>query len=112
VVPFPAEVGVENAMDVRAALDGELRDGVTVLVADLAATTRLSLEGLQVLVLVRAAARRRGAELRLAAVQPAVLRFMEVTGTARIFPLYASTDQARAAWAGSSPPPPLTGDGT
>jgi anti-sigma B factor antagonist len=112
VVPFPAEVDAENAMDVRAALDGELRDGVTVLVADLAATTSLTLEGLQVLVLVRAAARRRGAELRLAAVQPAVLRFMEMTGTARIFPLYGSTDQARAASAGRSPPPPLTGDGT
>jgi anti-sigma B factor antagonist len=113
VVRLPGCVDVGNAMDVRAALAGELRDGVRVLVADLAATASLALEGLQVLVLVRAAAARRGAELRLAAARPAVARYLELTGTARMFPLYDSVDRARAAGrpAGSRLRPGRSGQG-
>src|SRR6202034_152713 len=54
VVPLPAHVDVSNAMSVHAALEAELRAGVT----DLAATASLGLEGLQVLLLTRAAAAR------------------------------------------------------
>jgi hypothetical protein len=53
VVPLPAHVDVSNAMSVHAALEAELRAGVT----DLAATASLGLEGLQVLLLTRAAAK-------------------------------------------------------
>jgi anti-anti-sigma factor len=105
VVPLPARVDVSNAMSVHAALEAELRDGVTVLVADLTATASLGLEGLQVLLLARAAAARQGARLRLAAVQPAVLRYMHLTGTARMFSLH-TVDQARAGRQ-DEPPQPL-----
>lgn len=106
VVRLPAHVNLPAAMDVRAALDAELLDGVTVLVADLAATAALSLEGLQALLLARAAATRRGAELRLSAVQPPVLRYMALMGTTGMFPLYASVDEARAMPQAEPPPPP------
>jgi anti-anti-sigma factor len=102
VVPLPAHVDVSNAMSVHAALEAELRAGVT----DLAATASLGLEGLQVLLLTRAAAARQGARLRLAAVQPAVLRYMTLTGTARMFSLHDTVDQARADRQ-DEPPQPL-----
>jgi len=96
VVKLPPVVDVANAMDVRAELAGMLVDGVTVLVADMAATTTLTLEGLQVLVLVRSAARGKGAQLRLASIQPPVRRFMGLAGADQLFRLYESVELARA----------------
>lgn len=97
VVRLPVQVDVTNAADVRGALDEELQGRVTVLVVDLAATESLSLEGLQVLVLARTAANRRGADFRLAAAKPQVRRFLDVTGTRQLFPLYESVAAARIA---------------
>lgn len=82
-----------------------LAGGVRVLIADMAATTTLTLEGLQVLVLVRATAARQGARLRLASLQPPVLRYMGMTGTKRLFPLYDSVEHARAVPEAEPPEP-------
>jgi anti-sigma B factor antagonist len=71
---------------------------VPVLVADLGATKMLSLEGLQALLLVRAAAARRGAQLRLASLRPHVRVKMELTGTVRLFSLYDTVEQACAGY--------------
>lgn len=105
VAALPAAVDVANAMDVRHELSEMVRDGVTVLVADMAATTSLSLEGLQVLLLARTTAARRGAQLRLAAIRPHILRFMELTGTSRLFSLYPSVKAAREARVNEPPEP-------
>lgn len=96
VARLPAVLDLTNAMNVRSELDELLVNGVTVLIADMTATLTLTLtlEGLQALVLVRAAARR-GAQLRLAAPQPAVRRYLNLTGTSGLFPLYDTTGQAR-----------------
>lgn len=95
VARLPAVLDLTNAMNVRSELDELLVNGVTVLIADMTATLTLTLEGLQALVLVRAAAARRGAQLRLAAPQPAVRRYLNLTGTSGLFPLYDTTGQAR-----------------
>jgi len=59
VAVLPAAVDVASAMQVRDGLVSLLTDGVLVLIADMSATTALSIEGVHSLVLVRAAARRR-----------------------------------------------------
>jgi anti-anti-sigma factor len=95
VAKLPAVLDLANAMDVRNELDELLVNGVTILIADMTATTTLALEGLQALVLVRATAIRRGSQLRLAAPQPAVRQYMNLTGTSGLIPLYDTIDQAR-----------------
>lgn len=97
VARLPPVVDIANAAGVRAELGGLLADGVRVLVADMTATTALSMEGVHSLLLVRTLAKKRGAQLRLAAVNPRVRRYMALTGTDQLFPLYASVDHARTA---------------
>src|ERR1700733_2029681 len=96
VAQLPAVVDVADAMDLRAELAELLTNGTAVLVADLGATNMLSLEGLQALVLVRAAAARRGSQLRLGSLRPPVRVKMELTGTVRLFSLYDTVEQACA----------------
>ncbi|MGH3275746.1 MAG: STAS domain-containing protein [Streptosporangiaceae bacterium] len=95
IVRLPAVIDVTNAMNVREELNAFLGHGVAVLIADLTATATLTLEGLQVLLLTRARAQRDSTHLRLAAPGFAVRRYMEVTGTARLFDLYGTVEQAR-----------------
>lgn len=95
VVLMPTEIDMSSAARVRAALTRPLADGITVLVADMTATGYLTLEGLHALLRVRAAAAAAGAQLRLAAVSPAVRRILERTGADRIFQVYPSLDAAR-----------------
>jgi anti-anti-sigma regulatory factor len=49
VVTLPAEIDLDNAEDVHAALTRALAAGATVLVADMAATGYCTLEGLHAL---------------------------------------------------------------
>jgi hypothetical protein len=58
VARLPAVLDFANVMDVRHELDELLVNGMTILIADMTAT--VTLEGLQALVLVRAAAARAG----------------------------------------------------
>lgn len=106
VAQLPPVIDVANAIDVSAGLIDMLTAGTTVLIGDMAATAALSLEGLQALLLARAAASRHGAQLRLASIRPHVRRYMELTEAQLLLPLYDSVEQARAATAGSSPEPP------
>ena len=72
-----------------------LGDDVTVLIADMAATTTLTLEGLQVLISAQKMAAQRGTGLRLAAARRNVLKFMDITGTRRLFSSHSSVEEAR-----------------
>jgi anti-sigma B factor antagonist len=87
-------VDAANAAQVRAELGGLLGDDVTVLIADMAATTTLTLEGLQVLISAQKMAAQRGTGLRLAAARPNVLKFMDITGTRRLFSSHSSVEEA------------------
>ncbi len=95
VVTLPAWIDPDNAGQVRAELAGGLAPGVTVLVADMTATTWCSLEGVQVLVRARRAAEAAGAQLRLAAVRPEVRRVLDRTGTGSLLRLYPTLAAAQ-----------------
>jgi len=103
VVRLPAGIELDNAARVRAVLTRALTGSVTVLVADMTATTWCTLEGLQVLLQSRAAADAAGVQLRLAGVHPAVRRLLERTGTNMLLRLYPSLDEALD---GAPPPRP------
>ena len=100
---LPSGIDLDNAVQVRAALAQALTGGVTVLVADMTATTWCTLEGLQMLLQSRAATEAAGVQLRLAGVQPAVQHLLERTGTIGLLRLYPSLD---AALDGGPPPRP------
>ena len=91
----PPAVALDSAGQVRAALAGALAAGVTVLVADMTATAYCSLEGVHALLRARRAAEAAGAQLRLAAVRPAVRRALELTGTSGLLPVYRTLEAAR-----------------
>jgi anti-anti-sigma factor len=95
VVTLPAEIDLDSAGHVLAALTSALAAGVTVLVADMTATAWCTLEGVAALVHGSRAAEAAGAQLRLAAVQPAVQRRLDLTGTSGVLHLYPTLDAAR-----------------
>lgn len=95
VVTLPAEIDLDSAEDVRTAVARALAAGVTVLVADMTATVYCTLEGVQALLRARRAAEAAGAQLRLAAVRPAVQRVLDLRGTSGLLRLYPSLDAAR-----------------
>lgn len=67
VVELPAEIDHDSAGQVQAALTSALAAGVTVLVADMTATTYCTLEGVRALLRAYRAAQSAGAQFRLAA---------------------------------------------
>ena len=69
-----------------------LAAGVTVLIADMTVTAYCTLEGVHALIQEAA-----GAQLRLAAVRPAVQRVLDRTGTSRLLRLYPTLEAARDA---------------
>jgi anti-sigma B factor antagonist len=95
VVTLPVEIDPDTAEHVHAALTRALAGGVTVLVADMAGTDYCTLEGVQALLRARRAAEAAGAQLRLAAVRPAVQRVLGLTGTSGLLRLYPTLDAAR-----------------
>jgi len=102
---MPAEIDLASAAQVRAALVQALEDAA-VVVADMTTTTRCTLEGVQALLRARAAVAAAGAQLRLAAVSPAIRRVLERTGTFQHLQLYPSLDAARAAPVSPAAPEP------
>jgi anti-anti-sigma factor len=95
VVALPAGIDLNSAGHVRAALTSALAAGASVLVADMTATTHCTLEGVHALLSVCRAAETVGARLRLASVQPAVERVLDLTGSRTVLSLYPSLDAAR-----------------
>jgi anti-anti-sigma factor len=103
VVELPAEIDHDSADQVHAALTGALTSGVTVLVADMTATTYCTLEGVRALLRAHRAAQAAGAHLRLAAVTPAVRRILEITGTSKMLSMDPGPDAARDGQAAPAP---------
>jgi anti-sigma B factor antagonist len=95
VVPLPAVIDLDSAAQVRAALTGALATGITVLIADMTATTCCTLEGVAALWHARRAAEAAGAQLRLAAVCLAVRRKLEIIAIDQLLGIYPSLDAAR-----------------
>lgn len=96
VITLPAGIDLDNAEQVHAMLTGVLAAGVSVVVADMAATGHRTLEGVQALLRAHRAAGAAGAQLRLAQVRPGVARILELTGTIGLLRPYPSLDAVRA----------------
>jgi anti-sigma B factor antagonist len=95
VVTLPGLLDESSAAQVLAALTEGLAGGTAAVIADLAATTYCSLEGLAALLQARAVAAAAGAQLRLAGAGPAVRQLLERTGTGQVLAAYATVTAAR-----------------
>jgi anti-anti-sigma factor len=96
VVTLPGLLDESSAAQVLAALTEGLAGGTAAVIADLAATTYCSLEGLAALLQARAVAAAAGAQLRLAGAGPAVAKVLERTGAAGLLGLYPNVQAALA----------------
>jgi anti-sigma B factor antagonist len=104
VLAVSGEVDLATAPAVRECLNGLAGGGVRHVVVDLQGVDFLDSVGLGVL--VAASRRLRAAEpagsLRLVCTNQRVVKLFALTGLLRLFPIYASVEQARAA---DDPPP-------
>src|SRR5262245_49312814 len=100
VIQIIGSVDGLSAEDLQTALAGQLGKGATRLVADFASVDYTSSAGLRVVLAALKEARQKGGDLRIAAVQPAVLRVLEMSGFTGIVKIFPDTDAAIASFAG------------
>ncbi|KJY25023.1 hypothetical protein ADK60_06785 [Streptomyces sp. XY431] len=91
------DLDIETLPPAEQALDEALRTRPRVLVVDLEQVGFCDSSGLNLLLKARMGATAAGAELRLAAASPTVLRLLELTGADTVFALHPSVGDALAA---------------
>ncbi|MFB8172727.1 STAS domain-containing protein [Kitasatospora purpeofusca] len=91
------DLDIETLPPAEQALDEALRTRPSVLVVDLEQVGFCDSSGLNLLLKTRLSATAAGAELRLAAASPTVLRLLELTGADTVFRLHPSVADALAA---------------
>jgi anti-anti-sigma factor len=95
VVRIPAEVDLENAEDVQAELFEAVSSGAAVVIADMTGTTFTDSMGARALVLAHKIAAEQGAELRVAAPSPSVLRVLSMLKLDTYLSVYSTVAQAQ-----------------
>ncbi len=100
VIQIVGSVDGLTAEDLQSALAGQVQQGETRLVADLAGVDYTSSAGLRVLLATMKDVRKRGGDLRLAAVRPGVLRVLDISGLTSILKIFPDTDAAVASFGG------------
>jgi len=103
VVTLPAEIDMANAERVGADLRAAFAPGVTVVVADMTATTFCDSRGIRTLVLVHEQAAASGAELRLVVRGAGVLRVLALLGVDGLLAIYSSLPEALPAEPATKP---------
>jgi anti-sigma B factor antagonist len=93
----PAEIDVSNADRVASELLAAIKPGVRVVIVDMTLTTFCDSSGLRAIAQAHDRAQAQGAELRLVAAAPGVLRVLAVTGLDAVVPVYPRLDEALAA---------------
>jgi anti-sigma B factor antagonist len=99
VVVLSGSVDGLTADRMQAALTAEVDGGHVRLVGDLGAVEYTSSAGLRALLATVKQARSQGGDLRLAAVNPAVRRVLELSGFTSVLRLYDDVDAAVASYA-------------
>lgn len=95
VVEFPAEIDVTNADRVRALLMSLVEEsGAQVVVVDMAGTTFCDSTAITALATAYRKAAAQGAELKVVAATPSVLRIFELTGLDQVLGVFSSTAAA------------------
>jgi anti-sigma B factor antagonist len=82
----------------QAALSGALNKGQNRIVADFSGVDYTSSAGLRVILATVKEARRSGGDFRLAAVRPAVMRVLEMSGFSSIVKIFPDADAALASF--------------
>jgi anti-sigma B factor antagonist len=88
-----------TADDLLAEITTQVEQGFVCLVGDLTALEYTSSAGLRALLGGLKTARQHGGDLRLAAVRPAVLKILDLSGFSSILKLYDDVAAARASYA-------------
>ena len=107
VVTLPAEIDVANADGVGAELQAAFAPGVTVVVADMTATTFCDSRGIRALVLAHKHAAASGAGLRLVVPSAGVLRVMDLLGLDGVLAICPGLEEALAGQSGPTAMSPL-----
>jgi anti-anti-sigma factor len=97
-----AMVGAVDTLDVdqiRTALDTQVRDGKTRLVADVGQVEYINSAGLRAMVQTLKDTTRRGGDFRLAKVGPRIQRALDITGLTSLFKVYPDVEAAVASFA-------------
>jgi anti-sigma B factor antagonist len=97
VVRVAGEVDVYTSPSLKVALTDAMGDGCRIVIADLGGVPFIDSSGLGVLVGALRRAREAGGEMRLVSERDAVVKILRITGLDRVFPLYATLDEARGA---------------
>ena len=88
-----------TAESLQEALSGKLQKGLNRMVADFSGVDYTSSAGLRVILATVKEARRNGGDFRLAAVRPAVLRVLEMSGFVGIVKIFPDAEAALASFA-------------
>ncbi|MEO8432386.1 MAG: STAS domain-containing protein [Acidobacteriota bacterium] len=94
IVSIEGSVDGATAPEATASFRGEAQEGRVRLIGDLAGCDYMSSAGLRALLETVKDARRRGGDLRLAAVRPEVLRVLELSGFTGILKVYPDVASA------------------
>lgn len=94
IVAITGSVDGLTAETLLQAMEQQVRDGNTRIVADLSGVNYTSSAGLRALLATMKHARQRGGDLRLAAVQPDVKRVLDLSGFTSILKLYGDVASA------------------
>jgi anti-sigma B factor antagonist len=100
IVVLTGSVDGLTAERMQEAMSAEVDGGHVRLVGDLGAVEYTSSAGLRALLATVKQARSQGGDLRLAAVNPAVRRVLELSGFTSVLRLYDDVDTAVASYAG------------
>lgn len=98
ILAISGSVDSLNADQLSASFGGELNEGRVKLVADFSAVSYTSSAGLRSLLGAVKDSRRLGGDLRIAGVQPDVLRVLSLSGFTGIIKIYDSVDAAVASF--------------
>ena len=104
------EVELATAPELTAALDAAIRESAGPFVIDLSRVDFLDSSGIHCLVRARALLGREDRPLRVVCPAGAARRTLGLAGLDELLPIYASTDELMASWAGHGPTaPPVSG---
>lgn len=103
VVTLPDEIDVANAERIGEDLQAAFTPGVTVVIADMTATTFCDSLGIRTLVLAHQQAAASGAKLRLVVPSVSVLRLLALLGLDGVLAIYPSLQAALATPCSSRP---------
>ncbi|MBN2248132.1 MAG: STAS domain-containing protein [Coriobacteriia bacterium] len=95
VIAVAGEVDVYTAPGLKREIGTALEDGCTDVIVDLERIGFIDSSGLGVLVSALRKAKEQGGTMRLVCTRESILKIFRITGLDKVFPLFASVEEAR-----------------